>query len=98
MKTKILFFSLVSISLTVLSARASSPAAESSPIRLPAFIVETPRQTPAEKAIAQSLDALRALATKPISIKVDVPMAKTKTIPAGADQKAPAKTVVVAGI
>ena len=98
MKTKVIILSLVSLSLTVLSARASSSAEQSNPIRLPAFIVEAPRLTSAEKAIDRNLDALRVIATKPIAIKVTLPMPEAKNLPAEPEQKTAAKVVVVAGI
>ena len=98
MKTKI-FFSLVSLSLTFLSAIASSPSDETDSIQiLPAFVVKAPRQSPAEKTISQNLAALRAVAAKPIAIKISLPLSEARTAQAQTDQKTSTPVVVVAGL
>jgi hypothetical protein len=78
MKTSHFFLSLVSISLTVISARAASLDNKNEYIELPAFTVEAPRQSAAEKQIAQNLDEMRAAARKPLAVKTEVPLIKAQ--------------------
>jgi hypothetical protein len=93
MKNSHLLLSLVILSLTVLSARATSLDKSSEVIQLPAYTVEAPRQTAAEKQIARNLDELRAAARTPMAVKVEVPMLKAG--PAGREASAPAPVLVV---
>lgn len=98
MKTKILLFSLACFSLTSLSAIATDASDESAPVQLPAYVVTESRQNPAEQQIKRNLDALRAVATKPIKLKAALPLPEVKNLHVQTDAKAPAKSVVVAGL
>lgn len=97
MKIKNAIFSLVGLCLTVASAIAASPSEETSPaLVLPAYVVKVPRQTSGEKAISQNLAALRALATKPIAVPVELSLPGIKSPRVQVDKKSPTKAVVVA--
>ena len=99
MKTKPFIFSLVSLSLTALSATAASPSVQPEPVQvLPAYVVQASRQSPAEKEISRSLAALRAVAARPVAIKVSVALPKAMIVQVPADKKSPMPVVVVAGL
>ena len=103
MKTSLYLLSLVSLSLTALSARAASPTEETEPVRMPVYVIEAPRQTPAEKEIQRCLDAMRAAAAKPLAIKIPLPLslpeAKKATVQSESKSSQPTPTgVIVAGL
>jgi len=79
MKISHLFLSLVSISLTVISARASSLETKSETVQLPTFTIEVPRRADFEVQIAQSLNELRATARTPIAVKTEIPLVAANT-------------------
>lgn len=78
MKNSHLLLSIVSLSLTVIGARATTLECNNEPVLLPIFTVETPRQTAAERQIAHNLDELRALARVPLAIKTEIPLLKAR--------------------
>jgi hypothetical protein len=98
MKTNALVFSLASLSLsfTVLPARAASPTEETEPVQLPVYVVNAERLSDAEKTIERSLQQLRALAAKPITVERPVPFFMAKTTGNLQEKKAPG--VIVAGL
>jgi hypothetical protein len=91
MKNSHLLLSLVSFSLTLAGARAASSENNIECLHLPAYTVEAPRQSAAEKQIAQNLEELRATARTPLPFRVEIPLLKT------GDKSAhgPAKPVLV---
>ena len=98
MKKNSLIFSLVSLSLsfTILPARAANQTEETEPVQLPAYVIKAERQSAAEKVIDRNLQQLRALAAKPVAMEHTVPLLKVKTTGNQPDTKTP--TVVVAGL
>ena len=101
MKTSLYLLSLVSLSLTALSARAASPAEETAPVCMPVYVIEAPRLTPAEKEIQRALDAMRAAAAKPLAIKIPLPLPEAKKATVQSESKSSQPTaggVIVAGL
>jgi len=97
MKTKILF-SLACLSLASLSALAADVSNESTAVQLPTLVVTESRQNPAEQQIKRNLDALRAMAAKPIKVKISLPSPEVKNLHVETEAKVPTKNVVVAGL
>jgi hypothetical protein len=95
MKNSHLFLSLVSLSLTVISARAASLETNTPCVQLPVFTVEAPRLTAAERQIARNLDELRAAARTPIAIETEIPLLGAKNTVAH-ETTNPARILVVA--
>ncbi len=91
-KTFLLFVSLVVLTTV---ARAAQPLTANDPVVLPAYTVETPRISPAEKQIAASLDELRQQAKAPMVMPVDC-VALKAVVKQGSiiAQQAPVKKVV----
>lgn len=100
MKTKFFLIALAALSVSRLSAAASSPSDETAPVQLPTYVITESRETPAEKQVERSMDALRSLATKPIKVKVALPLPEAKIVHVSTEAKAPthAHSVVVAGL
>ena len=98
MKTYFKIISLASLSLTALSIKAASPTEETEPVRLPVYVIEAPRMTPAEMEIQHSLDALRAVTAKPMVVKFPRPLPEAKSTAAQPEPKAATTAVVVAGL
>lgn len=73
-----LLFSLVSLSLIVINARAASLDDCTPCLQLAPYQVEAPRQTAAERQIACSLQELRAAARAPLVIKAEIPLLKAR--------------------
>lgn len=98
MKTNSLLFSLVilSLSFTVLPARAVSPIEETAPVQLPAYVVKAERQSTVEQAVQRSLQQLRALAAKPVTIEKAATPIRSEIAGEHLETKTP--TVVVAGL
>jgi hypothetical protein len=98
MKTNSLLFSLMilSLSFTVLPARATSPTEETAPVQLPVYVIKAECQSAGEQAINRSLQQLRAAAAKPIAIENTATPLKSQTAGDTSDKKTP--TVVVAGL
>jgi hypothetical protein len=94
MKTTRLLFSLASLSLTVIGARAASLDATSEAVHLPAYAVEVPRLTEAERQVARSLNELRA-AHAPLAIETEIPLVSARKQNGDASVK-PAKSLIVA--
>jgi hypothetical protein len=98
MKTSSSLFFLVILSLSAFSAHAAGATEETAVVRLPTYVIEAPRQTPAEQAIKRSLDALRAVAAKPMVVKIAPPFPEVKNSGRQPEPKSPASAVVVAGL
>ncbi len=62
MKKHFIILSLVSLALTVVSAKATSTQNDSEITQLPAYHVSADRYTPAERAVEASLAEMRATA------------------------------------
>ena len=76
-------------------ARAAQPLTENDPVVLPAYIVETPRTSPAEKQIATSLAELRLHANAPMVMPVDCAALKAVVKPGSVvAQQTPVKKAV----
>ena len=98
MKTSLRLLALVSLSFTALSASTANPTEETAPVQLPAYVITAPRLTPAEQEIKRSLDALRAVAAKPMVVKITLPLPEVKSPRVQPETKAHAVAVVVAGL
>ena len=98
MKTYFKIISLASLCLTALSIKAASPTEETEPVRLPVYVIEAPRLTPAEKEIQQSLNALRAVTAKAMLVKFPRPLPEAKSTATKPEPKSSTAAVVVAGL
>ena len=98
MKSKVLLLSLACLGLTSLTAIASRPEEENETVQLPAYVLTVPRHTAAEMEIQRGLDALKALAAKPVVVRVTLPLPEVKKFRIQPDKKAPGKSVIVAGL
>jgi hypothetical protein len=96
MKISHLLLSLVSLSLTVISARADSADTKNDCVQLPAYTVEVARQTAAERQIASNLAELRAAAQVPLAVTVEIPLLAAQVGPRP-EASQPAPVLVVAG-
>lgn len=67
------FLGLALFAVLVSSAAAQ---AQSEPLALPTYVVETERSVDAERLISRSLAALRAQAGKPVTVSVELPALK----------------------
>ena len=70
--------SLLSLVLLAVLASGVSAAAQSAVVTLPTYVVETERYAAAEQHVAASLNALRAQASTPILVRLELPALKTQ--------------------
>ncbi|MBI2515780.1 MAG: hypothetical protein HYV95_02585 [Opitutae bacterium] len=78
MKKNFLLLSLVSLSLTVVAAKAASTQNDTRIVNLPAYRVVVPRLTSGERQIERNLAELRAEARTPMAVPVELPALATK--------------------
>ena len=95
MKTSHLFLSLVSLSLTVISARSATNESANDTVELPVFTVTTPRQTEAERQIARNMDELRAAAKVPVAVSTETPL-QAASRPAAPEPTKAAPVMIIA--
>jgi hypothetical protein len=73
--------SLLSFALLLALASGASAAqsqASSEPMSLPTYVVETSRYADAEQSINTSLAALRAQASKPVRVSIELPALQSR--------------------
>lgn len=75
-KNPLLSLALLAVLATGASAAQSQPRSEL--VVLPTYVVETERYAAAEQHVAESLNALRALATTPVVIALELPALKAQ--------------------
>jgi hypothetical protein len=86
--------SLLSLALLlalVSGASAAQTTASAEPLALPTYVVETGRYAEAEQSINRSLAALRAQASKPVRVFVELPALKALVVAQGAKVLAAAR-------
>jgi len=74
MKKTHLLLALVSLSLTVVAARAANTPTKNDCVELPAYTVTAERQSAAEKQIARNLEELRDAAKAVVPVKAEIPL------------------------
>lgn len=75
-KNLLLSLGLLAVLASAASASQSQPRSEF--VVLPTYVVETERYAAAEQHVAESLNALRALAAVPIAISLELPALKAQ--------------------
>jgi hypothetical protein len=70
--------SLLSLVLLAVLASGVSAAAQTDVLNLPTYVVETERYAAAEQHVADSLNALRAQASTPVLVRLELPALKTE--------------------
>lgn len=70
--------SLALLAVLITSAQAAHPQLRTEPIVLPTYVVEAPRLQRAEQRVHTSLNELRALASRPTAIPVDLSTLKAQ--------------------
>jgi len=93
MKISHLLLSLVSVSLTVVSAQAYTTGFNPDRVQLPNYTVTAPRLNPVAQQIARNLEALRSVARNPLTVRPELPLLRNPNPASSAAKPAPASVL-----